>query len=33
MNEKPTPIEHENDIFNLYQNFVFTENHRSVKRK
>ena len=22
MNEKPVPIEHENDIFNLYPNFV-----------
>ena len=34
MNEKPIPIEHENDIFNIYPNFVFKENHRPVgKRK
>ena len=34
MNEKPIPIEHENDIFNLYPNFVFKENHRPAgKRK
>ena len=34
MNEKPIPIDHENDIFNLYQNFVFKENHRPIgKRK
>ena len=28
MNEKPMPIEDENDIFNLYPYFVFKENHR-----
>ena len=34
MNEKPILIEHENDIFNLYLNFVFKENNRPVgKRK
>ena len=34
MYEKPISIEHENDIFNLYPNFVFKENHRPVgKRK
>ena len=34
MNEKLIPIEDENDIFNLYPNFVFKENHRPVgKRK
>ena len=26
MNEKPIPIEHENDIFTFYPNFVFKEN-------
>ena len=30
MNEKLIPIEDENDIFNLYPNFVFKENHRPV---
>ena len=33
MNEKPIPIEHENDIFNLYPNFVFKENHRPVRKR
>ena len=33
MNEKPIPIEHENDIFNLYTNFLFKEKHRPDKRK
>ena len=34
MNEKPIPIEHENDIFNLYLSFEFKENNRPVgKRK
>ena len=34
INEKPLPIEHENDIFNLYPNFIFIkENHRPGKRK
>ena len=34
MNEKTIPIEHENDIFNLYLNFAFKENHRPAgKRK
>ena len=33
MNEKPIPIEHENDIFNFYPNFAFKENHRPGKRK
>ena len=34
MNEKPISVEHENDIFNLYPNFVYKENHRPVgKRK
>ena len=33
MIEKPIPIEHENDIFNLYPNFVIKENHRPGKRK
>ena len=28
MNEKPIPIAHENDIFNLYPNFVFKENYQ-----
>ena len=28
MNEKPALIEHENDIFNLYPNFEFKENHK-----
>ena len=32
MNEKPIPIEHENDIFNLYPTFVFKENHRPIKK-
>ena len=32
MNEKPIPIEHENDIFNFYPTFVFKENHRPIKR-
>ena len=30
MNEKLIPIEDENDIFNLYPNFVFKETHRPV---
>ena len=33
MNEKPIPIEHENDIFNFYPNFAFKESHRPGKRK
>ena len=33
MNEKPISIEDENDIFNLYPNFIFKENHRPGKRK
>ena len=33
MNEKPIPIEHENDIFNLYPNFVFKENLIPGKQK
>ena len=33
MNEKPIPIEYENEIFNLYPNFVFKENHRPGKTK
>ena len=33
MNEKPIPTEHENDIFNLYPNFVFKENHRPVRKR
>ena len=28
MNEKPIPIAHENDILNLYPNFVFKENYQ-----
>ena len=33
MNEKPIPIEHENDIFNLYPNFIFKENHRPADKR